>query len=75
MTFLGKKETKKTSLLDSQLFFFGLLMEIFEMRYYDSQTKIVCQSYDPGKLEVQITHLYKHFVYIILVGHKYIFVQ
>ena len=30
-------------------------MEIFKTRYCDSQTKIICQSYDPRKLVVQLT--------------------
>jgi len=49
-------------------------MGIFEMRYYDSQIEIVCESYNPEKLEAQITHLYKPYVCIVLVGYKYIYV-
>ena len=29
-------------------------MFIFETRYYDTQTKIICQNYNPGKLVVQL---------------------
>lgn len=43
------------------------------MRYYDGETEIVCQIYDPGKLAVQIIHLYKHFVIMVPVGHESIF--
>lgn len=50
-------------------------MEIFKMRYYDSQIEIICQIYDLEKLEVQITLLYKHFVYIVPIGYEYIYVH
>lgn len=30
-------------------------MEIFETRYYDSETEIICQIFDLGKLTVQLT--------------------
>ena len=36
-------------------FFFPLLFVILETRYCDSQTQIICQSYDPKKLMFQLT--------------------
>jgi len=38
-------------------FSFVLIFNIFEMSYYDSQTKIICQSYAPSKLMYHFTQM------------------